>query len=83
MSNFPHIKVLYKNRSEAAAEAECGDFTPLRNLGLAVESVAQAEEIASAADCRLSEEEKAQCYWQASRDLHKRLSAAEKNDEPK
>ena len=61
---------------EAAAEGECGDLTPLRNLGLIVESITDAEEIASAAYRRLSEEEKTQCYWEASQDVHKRLPDA-------
>ena len=63
---------------EAAAEGECGDLTPLRELGLVVETIRDAEMISTAAYRRLSVEEKAQCYWEASQDLHKRLPEVER-----
>jgi hypothetical protein len=61
---------------EAAAEGECGDLTPLRRLGLAVETIRDAEMISTAAYQRLTSEEKTQCHWEASQDLHKRLPHA-------
>lgn len=61
---------------EATAEGECGNLTPLRKLGFTVETIDDAETISFAAYDRLTVEEKAANYWEASQDLHKCLPDA-------
>ena len=56
---------------EAGAAGECEDYAPLQALGLTVETIADAELISHAAYDRLTVEEKAANYWEASQDLRK------------
>ena len=57
---------------EAGAAGECEDYAPLHALGLDVETIADAELISRAtAYRRLTVEEKAANYWEASQDLYK------------
>lgn len=54
---------------EAGAAGECEDS--LKALGLDVETIADAEVISHTAYDRLTVEEKAANYWEASQDLYK------------
>ena len=56
---------------EAGAAGECENYAPLQALGLDVETIADAEQISNAAYDRLTTEEKAANYWEASQDLNK------------
>jgi hypothetical protein len=56
---------------EAGAAGECEDYAPLQALGREVETIAGAELISHAAYDRLTVEEKAANYWEASQDMHK------------
>lgn len=56
---------------EAGAAGECEDYAPLQTLGLDVGTIADAELISNAAHDRLTTEEKAANYWEASQDLYK------------
>lgn len=56
---------------EAGAAGECEDYAPLQALGLDVETIEEAEQISRAAHDRLTVEEKATNYWEASQDLYK------------
>ena len=56
---------------EAGAAGECEDYAPLQALGLNIETIEEAERISTAAYDRLTVEEKAANYWEASQDLYK------------
>ena len=56
---------------ETGAAGECEDYAQLKALGLDVETIADAELISNAAHDRLTVEEKAANYWEASQDLYK------------
>ena len=56
---------------EAGAAGECEDYAPLQALGLTVETIDEAERISWAAYDRLTVEEKAANYWEASQDMYK------------
>ena len=56
---------------EDGAAGECEDYAPLKALGLDVGTIADAELISNAAHDRLTAEEKAANYWEATQDMNK------------
>ena len=55
---------------EASTAGECEeDYAPLQALGLNIETIEEADWISTAAYDRLTVEEKAANYWEASQDL--------------
>ena len=61
---------------EAGAAGECENYASLQALGLDVETIEETEQISNAAYDRLTVEEKAANYWEASQDLYKSIPEA-------